>query len=113
MTQSLSYYPGYEATIFLETKDGYGVRQDSATQPTVTQIIFPDMSLSDGYPQDLTKIETGLYYFKFTLPTGASSVGSYLVDVSFTNPANNEINTATYQVIVTVPFGNFNATIGN
>jgi hypothetical protein len=113
MAQVLSYFPGQTVTIYLETTDGYnGVRTDSATMPVVTRIIFPSLTLSSGYPQDMTKLDTGLYYHHFILPTGADAVGSYLVDVEFTNPQNNLLNSVTYQVVVTAPFGNYSATIG-
>jgi hypothetical protein len=55
----------------------------------------------------MTKVETGLYVAQFTLPTGAASIGSYLVDISYTHPTTNIVNTDIYQVIVTAPYGNF------
>lgn len=110
--QTLSYFPGQKATIFLSIVDGYGVRTDSITTPTVDKIIIPDFTLIDGYPQDMIQLDIGLYYYQFTLPTGAVSVGNYLVDVSFTNPDNGNINNQSYQIIVTAPFGNFSTTIG-
>jgi len=109
--QVLSYFPGQKVTIFLETTDGYGTRVDSTTAPTVDRIIFPGLTLATGYPQMMTQLDTGLYYYQFTLPTGAASVGSYLVDVSFTN-YQNVINTHGYQITVSAPFGNFSTTIG-
>lgn len=104
--QVLYYFPGQEATIFLETVDNHGARIDSATQPAVTRIVFPDLSLATGFPQDMVKLDTGLYYFRFTLPTHAIAIGSYLVEVSYTN-FNTFQNTVGYQIIVSAPFGNF------
>lgn len=111
MIQTLNFFPGQKAAVFLETVDGYGTRTDAPTLPIVSRILFPNLSLASGYPQNMVKLDTGLYYYTFTLPTGATAVGSYLVDVTFTNPANNETNSAAYQVIVSAPFGNYSASV--
>lgn len=111
MTQILSYFPGQKATIYLETKDGYGTREDSPSLPVVSRIIFPTLTLATGYPQPMIHLDTGLYYYQFVLPTGAVSVGNYLVDVSYINPDNMAVNSEIYQIIVTAPFGNFSATV--
>jgi hypothetical protein len=112
MMQILSYFPGQQATVFLETLDADGIRTDSSTVPLVTRIIFPGFTLAEGYPMEMTQLDTGLYYTQFTLPTGSTAVGSYLVDVSFTNPANDTITQQAYQIVVTAPFGNFGTTTG-
>ncbi len=111
MTQILSYFPGQKATIYLEIKDGYGTRIDAPALPIVSRIIFPALTLATGYPQPMIHLDTGLYYYQFVLPTGAVSVGSYLVDVSYINPNNLAVNSETYQIIITAPYGNFSATV--
>jgi hypothetical protein len=108
--QVLSYFPGQKVTIYLETVDGYGVRTDTLSLPVVSRIIFPAMTLASGYPQNMTRLDIGLYYFQFTLPSGASSVGSYLVDVSYVNPVNSVNVIQAYQIEVTAPYGNFSVT---
>jgi len=112
MTQTLSYFPGQLVTIFLEVKTIDGYRADSLTVPMVTRIIFPGFTLASGYPSAMTNLDTGLYYAQFTIPTGATAVGSYLVDVAYTNPTTSIINYEIYQVVVTAPFGNFGTTSG-
>ena len=107
MPTVLNYTPGQVATIFQEIKDGYGVRTDDGYIPTVDRIIFPGFTVATGYPQDMIRLDTGLYYFQFTLPSGAAAVGSYLIDIAYLNPVNGYINTETYQIVVTAPFGNF------
>ena len=107
MSNILHYMPGMEVTIFLETKVVDGYRTNSPTLPVVNRIIFPALTLASGYPSPMTKLDTGLYYAQFTLPTGAVSIGSYLVDIAYTNPTTNVINNQIYQVVVTAPFGNF------
>jgi hypothetical protein len=109
-TEQLSYFPGMVATIFLETLDGYGQRTndgyDGYTTPVVTRIILPSGTLAVGYPQPMVQLDTGLYNFQFTLPTGAISIGSYLVDVAYINYLGY-VNYQTYQIIVTAPFGTY------
>lgn len=103
----LSYFPGQKVNIFLETLDGYGVRSDGYAVPIVHRIILPDLTVTTGYPQSMTRYDIGLYYHQFILPFGAASIGNYLVDISFFNPTTGFINTQLYQIIVTAPFGNF------
>ncbi len=119
MIQALSYFPGQIATVFLEVTDGYSnVREDSLTIPSVVRVIFPDLSLAPSYPQDMTRLDVGLYTFQFTIPKGASAVGSYLIDVQYSLPQNfggdpgDDFSSAAFQIIVTAPFGNFGTTIG-
>ena len=112
MIQTLNYFPGQISTIFLEILDGYG-RVDSDTLPQVTRVILPNFTLASGYPKAMTRLDVGLYYSQFIIPTGGAAVGNYLVDVSFDNLTNDgyRSNTALYQIIVQAPFGNFSATV--
>jgi len=112
MLQTLSYFPGQTATIFLETLDGYGRRADGYTVPVITRLIFPDLTLAAGYPKNMTKLDVGLYYYQFVLPIGAIAVGSYLVDIAYINPTTLYANTALYQIAVNAPFGNYGTTVG-
>lgn len=109
MVNILNAAPGQECTIVLETFDGYE-RADGYALPEITRIIFPDLTESDGYPQDMTQIDTGLYMFTFTLPTGAAAVGSYLVDVDYYQPGTMNVTKVIYQVIVSAPFGRYFST---
>lgn len=110
--QILSYSPGQKVTIFLEVTDGYSnVRQDSLTIPVVVRIFKPDLTFLDGYVQEMDRLDTGLYTFQFTLPSGASAVGSYLVDVAYTDPDGFN-SSAAFQIVVTASSGNFGVTIG-
>ena len=110
MTEVLQYFPGMQASVFLEVLDGYGGRADSSTTPMVDRVILPGYTLANGYPQSMNRLDVGLYTFQFILPSGAVSIGSYLVDVSYTNPDDFLTNYQIYQIIVTAPFGNFGVT---
>lgn len=111
MSQILFHSPGQQVTIVLETLDGYQ-RADSSTIPSVYRIIFPSLSLAAGYPLNMTKISAGLYVFTFALPVGATAVGSYIVDVVWTDPATGNPAQTYYQIVVTAPSGNYSVTAG-
>lgn len=112
----LYYFPGQKATVFLETLNASGARADGYTAPdgypSITRVIFPDLSLAANFPQNMVKLDVGLYFFQFTLPTGATSVGSYLVDGYYNLPGTANYTRPLWQIIVTAPFGNFGTTSG-
>jgi hypothetical protein len=110
--QTLYFSPGERATIFLDSFDSDSIRADGYDLPVVSRIIFPDLSLATGFPTNMTKLDTGLYYFRFTLPLTASAVGSYLVDVTYWDPTGTVERQTLYHIIVTAPFGNFSVSPG-
>jgi hypothetical protein len=101
----LPYFPGQKVSIFLEVVDGYG-RVDSLTTPKIDGILNPDFTTMAGYPQFMGKVGTGLYVHQFVLPTGASAVGSYLAEASYTY-VDGYVNSQLFQIVVNAPFGNF------
>ena len=123
----LFYLPGMKASIFLETKDTDGYRVDSSSMPFISQVLafgsadgytaydgyfgVTGYLGTDGYTRDLTQIAVGSYFAQIILPKTASAVGSYFVDVHYTNPANNNLNTQSYQIVVSAPFGMYSTTI--
>jgi hypothetical protein len=109
MNTVLNYTPGATATIFLELKDGYGQRMDDGYIPVVQQIILPTFTTATGYPQNMTELDIGLYYFQFTLPTGSTAVGSYLVDVAYLSSAGY-INNDIFQIVCFAVSGNYGVT---
>lgn len=111
MSQILNAAPGQQITLVLETFDGYQ-RADSTVLPAITRIIFPNLSLASGYPQSMVRLSTGLYIFNFTLPTGATAVGSYIADVVWGDPDTGSPAQTYYQIVVTAPFGNYSVTTG-
>lgn len=115
--QSISFFPGQKATLFLEIKNSDGYLTDSTTTPVVTRIFRVNSSDgyaaldgyfgSDGYTNPLLKLNEGLYYVKLSLPTGAASLGGYLVQVNYTNPINSFPASKLYNLYINAPFGNF------
>lgn len=84
--------------------DGYGF-DGYYDLPLVNRIIFPSLSEAVGYPKQMARLDTGLYYFQFTLPTGSAAVGTYIVDIKYVNPITEQWAQTFYQVICTAPFG--------
>ena len=114
MSDILNYTPGQTVTFYQEVKDGYGQRTDDGYIPAVTRLIVPPLfTLATGYPQSMTRLDVGLYYFQFVLPVGAAAVGTWFVDIAYLDPDSQLIVNDSRQVVVTAPFGNFGiSTVG-
>lgn len=95
--------PGSAVSIILETKIN-NQRIDGYSTPFVSKVILPDLSLSPIYPINMIRIDTGIYYHRFVLPSGIAAVGNYLVDVSWTDTENNSFKEL-YQVVVSPSSG--------
>lgn len=111
----LYHNPGQQVTLTLETLDADGVRKDGYVNdgyfvPFVSRILFPTLQAATGYPQNMVKIDTGLYYYKFQLPVNATSVGTYLADITYYDPGDSLLKKKLIQIVVTAPFGNYNIT---
>lgn len=116
MSTVLSYFPGQKVTVIQQVfnSDGYradGYMVDGYSAPIVARIVFPDFSLAVGYPVAMTKLDTGLYSYSFTLPTGAASIGLYIIDIYWYHPTTLSLQQDISQVIVTAPFGQYSVTV--
>jgi len=107
MTQVLYHNPGQNVCLILETHNADGYRADGYLYPSVDRVILPALTLAADYPQSMIQIDTGLYYYKFTLPTGASSLGTYIIDITYQDPATHNLTTIAYQVVVVAVAGNY------
>jgi len=117
----LQYSPGQTVTIVLETfnsdgyrydgyytsdmPDGYSLIDGYYTLPVVDRILLPTLIPATGYPQKFAYIDSGIYYFQFTLPTGSAAIGSYIVDVKYVNPITSVWSSTIYQIVCAAPFG--------
>jgi len=120
MSQFLSYSPGQIVTLFLDTKDSDGYycdgyyegnyKIDGYESPIIFRVISPSFVLLSDFPKPLIRFDTGIYYVQFTLPTGASAVGTYWVDIKYRQPIMNLLKLRAYQVVVTAPFGLYSIT---
>jgi len=109
MTQVFYHSPGQTVTVVLETLNVNGGRENSVSLPLVNRIILPSLTLAANFPQAMTQLDTGLYYYKFVLPTGATAVGTYIIDISYVDPAISMTKSFACQVVVTTVAGNFGA----
>jgi hypothetical protein len=108
MSQIYYYGPGAKAALFFETLDGYGLRSDGyGVLPSITRILFPNLSIAVGFPQYMTKVDVGLFRYFFTLPTGSASVGSYLVDILYQDPDTFANKQTFMQIVVAAPAGSY------
>src|SRR5690606_40581794 len=68
--------------------------------------LFRSILTDDGYtvladyPSNFSKLDTGLFYHKFTLPTGTGSLGTYVFDVTYYDSPEEVIKKISYQVVV-------------
>lgn len=109
MSQILQHSPGQQVTLVFEILDANGVRSDGymGSLPQVSRIVFPTLTLAADYPKDMTKIDDGLFFFKFTLPAGSSAVGTYIADIAWFDPDTSDLKQTFFQIVVTAPFGNY------
>lgn len=91
--------PNQPTTFAFEVTDGYGTRTNSSTIPSIVQVYNPNMDKLSNFPQSMSHLDTGLY--EFTLIT--NSVGTFIVDIVWTNPDNMIVNQTFYQVISRMP----------
>jgi hypothetical protein len=107
----LNHSPGQEVCIVLDLIDGYGTRVDGYALPIIQNVYLPDQTTSTLYPAVMTKLTTGMYYHKFRLPISATAVGTYIVDILWSDPTNVVKNGA-YQIVVSAPMGQYSVSSG-
>lgn len=106
MSTILSCGPGQTVTIIQQTFNTDGYRADGYLgAPVIARVVNPDFSLAANYPVAMNKLDTGLYAFSFVLPTGAISVGLYLVDIYWYHPTTFILQQSLQQVNVSAPYG--------
>jgi hypothetical protein len=112
MSFVLNYTPGQQVTFVFETLDGYGERADGYAVPYVSRIIFPNLSLAACYPQNMIRLDVGLFTFQFVLPKNAASIGSYIVDIVYYDPDTGLTKNTFCQVVCNAPYGLYSAGTG-
>ena len=98
MTNAVYTKPGKTVSLSLLVYDD-GDLVDSLTNPAITNIYKPNLTVVDGYPQNMIKIDTGIYIFNYTVPNHPSSIGNFIIDIEYTDVNSNLLN-KTYQIIV-------------
>lgn len=112
MSAILQYTPGSQVSVVLQIlNETTGVREDGYSLPVISQLVLPDLSVSVLYPLDMTRLDTGLYYHRFLLPTGSAALGTYIVDISYTNAAGDPKNDYV-QIVCSATAGQFSVSPG-
>ncbi len=99
--------PGQSVRLVVQTTNADGYREDGYV-PVVNRIYLPDYSLAVGYPQQMTRRDTGLYTHGIIIPTGLTALGSFIADVYYERSDGEPV----YQIFtinVARPFGNSSA----
>lgn len=102
---SLFVNSGQTVTLALQTVDGYGARVDGYI-PQVTEVLFPSLQAASGYPQNMTKIDTGLYTHSIMIPEGSTGLGTFIASTSFVDPATGNLKRDLFLIHSALPFGN-------
>jgi hypothetical protein len=114
MSTVLAQFPGQIVTVVQQVLNSDGYRADGYVvpgvsgpdgEPVIARVILPGLTLASGYPATMSQLDTGLYAFTFTLPSGAVSVGLYAVDIYWYNPSTYALQQELVFVNVTAPFG--------
>jgi hypothetical protein len=105
--QVISANPGTRTSIVLETKMlGASLRSDPDVLPMVLRVVAPDhTTLIGGYPLPMTRLDVGLFVLDIQIPTGATAIGSFIVDVVYKMSGIDY--SEVYQVVVNAPYANF------
>lgn len=106
MTTAIQANPGQKITIAIQVVDGYGGLHDGYQAPTVDFLLNPAGNLMSGYPSVMTEIVSGIWKSTISLPTGMSSLGSYLASCSWPAPDTGVFQNELFILNVALPFGN-------
>ena len=101
--------PGQSVSLVVQTEGLDGYRMDGYT-PVITSVYFPDRSQAQGFPQDMVRLETGLYVYELVVPTGIMSLGTFIASVFYIQPGTSRPVWQVFSINVARPFGNSSAT---
>lgn len=91
--------PAQTITLIFEVLNSDGYRVNSPTIPSIAKVFDPSLAIMSEYPKDMDQIDEGLYSFSFTMPIGSESLGTFIIDLIWTNPDTDLINQTFYQII--------------
>lgn len=104
MSGNLYYTPGQTVTFYQEVINSQQQLVDDGYTPVVTRIIDPTLVSLSGFPQNMTRLDIGVYSFQFKAP---STIGTYLVDIVYQDPDTSLLVNDFRQVIIYTPLGRF------
>lgn len=102
--------PGQIVSLVLQTLDTEGQRADPPSAPQIDSLYTPDLAPITGYPQDMTKLSTGLWTYKLTITSNASSLGTHIASATWNHPTSNRPQYEIFQIHVVKQFGTFSVT---
>ena len=108
-TIALFANPGQTVRLVTQVLDGYTNERSDGYVPSVQSVYFPDQSRATGYPQNMSRIETGLYAHDIVLPTGNSALGTFTISVFYQQPSTGMKIWELFLINVARPFGNTSA----
>lgn len=100
MSRVFTYQPGQTVAIVQQVLNLDGYRQDGYIytgvsgpngEPNIARIIAPNLGLITGFPATMAKLDTGLYYCSFILPTGLAALGLYIIDIFWYHPTTFQL----------------------
>jgi hypothetical protein len=103
--QILNTSPGSTITILLDISPG-GIRTSPDFAPMVLWVLAPDhTSVLPNLPAAMTGIDTGLFLYDLTIPTGGAACGSWIANVTYKISGVDYFEA--YQIVVSAPYANF------
>ena len=109
MTVGLFANPGQTIILAVEVLNNQNSRQDGYV-PTMDFVLDPSGTGLSGFPSVMTNIGTGLYNLGVSIPTGVTSIGTYIASVSWTHPDTAATQYELFLINVALPFGTASAT---
>ena len=105
MTVYIYANPGQIVQLTVQVRNQSGERQDSPNVPTLDFAYNPSLEEMNGFPVEMTKLETGLYTAALSIPTGSAGLGTYIVSASWQHPSTLIDQYELFMVHVVYPFG--------
>lgn len=105
MIISIPANPGQPISMIVEVLNAAGYRTDGYSPPKIDYVMYPDGSSAGGFPQDMVKIDLGLFKYTLIMPMGI--LGTYVAGASWTHPSFGNIENVSFAINVHEPFGNY------
>lgn len=103
--------PGQNVSLVCQVINNNGTRVDGYA-PSVESVIFPDLVYAAGFPQTMQRIGVGLYLYSLVIPTGPTSLGTFIASIRWTHPDTSALVYQLNQIQVALPFGNSSVSPG-
>lgn len=109
--QTVSCNPGATISLSIQVLKSDGSRSDGYA-PTIDFVKTPSNGPLSGFPLVMTNISTGLFKGNVTIPSGISSVGTYIASVSWTHPTTSVTQYEVFLINAFLAFGTASVSSG-